>query len=195
MCAPEKHTYVNCKYNTPQKRRHRLRQLGRCQACLVSVSTHGAECSERAKCRDHEGERHVYWTCDGPHTWHPGPQSIILHNINKMSKPRKDFNNEWIECEEDRVNCILCPSKYHAWYNCKYDSPDKVRKRLRQIGRCQSCMTLVEEHGLVCSHRARCIYHPGERHNTMTCSGIWFKHPGPQRMVDEILFSNGWKEL
>ena len=149
MCAPEKHTYKNGKYDTPQKRRHRLRQLGRCQACLVSVSTHGAECSEKARCRDHEGERHVYWTCDGPHTWHPGPQSIILHNINKMSKVGEDFNSDWIECEEDRVKCILCPSSYHAWHNCKYDSPDKqlVLSSRENNVRCLQSVALVTGRG------------------------------------------------
>ena len=120
MCAPERHKYRMCKYNTPERRRQRLRALGRCQACLVSVNTHGVECSENAKCRDHEGERHVYWTCDGPHTWHPGPQSIILHNMNKArgrasGNVRGECSGERIDCEEDNnKNCILCPSKYHV---------------------------------------------------------------------------------
>ena len=119
---------------------------------------------------------------------------MILHNKNKMSRVGEECSSDRIECEEDKRKCILCPSKYHVWHTCKYDSPEKRRKRLRQIGRCQSCLTLVEEHGLVCSHRARCIYHPGERHNALTCSGSWFKHPGPQKIVDDILFKNGWKD-
>ena len=164
----------------------------------MSVKTHGVECSDNAKCRDHVDEKHVYWTFDGPHTW---PQSIILHNIKKIrnrvrGNARGEYSSERFECEEDNnKNCILCPSKYHLWHTCKYDTPEKRRKRLRQVGRCQSCLTLVEEHGLVCSHRARCIYHPGERHNTLTCSGSWFKHPGPQKIIDDMLFKNGWRDI
>ena len=141
MYAPEKHSYKVCKYNTPHKRRQRLKALGRCQACLVSVRTHGIECSNKARCRDHVGEKHVYWTCDGPHTWHPGPQSLILHNIKKMRNRASGnvsgkYSSERYECEEDNdKNCILCPSKYHLWHTCKYNTPEKRRKHLRQVGR------------------------------------------------------------
>ena len=108
----------------------------------MSVKTHGMECSDNVKCRDHVDEKHVYWTCDGPHTWHPGPQSIILHNIKKIrnrvsGNARGEYSSERFECEEDNSkNCILCPSKYHLWHTCKYNTPEKCRKHLRQVGRC-----------------------------------------------------------
>ena len=69
--------YTECTYNTPKKRRERLEALGRCRACLVPTNEHGTECADRAKCNDHPGEKHVYWTCDGPGINHPGPQPAI----------------------------------------------------------------------------------------------------------------------
>ena len=75
--------YTDCTYNTPKKRRERLVALGRCQACLVPTNEHGTECADRAKCNDHPREKHVYWTCDGPNSNHPGPQAAIRVRVNR----------------------------------------------------------------------------------------------------------------
>ena len=77
MCKPERHRWTECKFNTPQKRRDRLVVVGRCQACLLPVDTHGFNCSTNARCNDHPNDNHVHWTCDGRGTVHPGPQAAI----------------------------------------------------------------------------------------------------------------------
>ena len=77
LCAPQRHWYVECPVNTPIKRRNRLVHIGRCQACTVLVVEHGKNCSHKARCRNHPGEKHIHWTCDGPNTLHPGPQEAI----------------------------------------------------------------------------------------------------------------------
>ena len=77
MCQPERHRWTDGKYKTPGKRRDRLVVIGRCQACLIPVDTHGVNCSSNAKCKDHPNENHVHWTCDGQVWVHPGPQAAI----------------------------------------------------------------------------------------------------------------------
>ena len=54
------------------KARERMRVLGRCIACSTLNSEHGAYCSHRVSCRDHPGQYHSYWLCDGKP--HPGWQ-------------------------------------------------------------------------------------------------------------------------
>ena len=49
MCKPDRHRWMECKFNTPQKRRDRLVTVGRCQACLLPVDTHGVNCSTNAR--------------------------------------------------------------------------------------------------------------------------------------------------
>ena len=59
-------------YSRGQKARERMRVLGRCIACSTLNSEHGAYCSHRVSCRDHPGQHHSYWLCDGKP--HPGWQ-------------------------------------------------------------------------------------------------------------------------
>ena len=59
-------------YPRGQKARERMRALGRCIACSTLNSEHGAYCSHRVSCRDHPGQSHSYWLCDG--NPHPGWQ-------------------------------------------------------------------------------------------------------------------------
>ena len=75
LCFPAKHHIDECKYKTPEQRRKRLIEIGRCQACATPIREHGADCSHRVRCPDHTGERHLNWTCDGIGTIHPGPQT------------------------------------------------------------------------------------------------------------------------
>ena len=75
LCAPLRHWHSECSYDTPIKRRNKLVQVGRCQACTVLVVEHGRNCSHKARCRTHPGEKHVHWSCDGNN--HPGPQEAI----------------------------------------------------------------------------------------------------------------------
>ena len=59
-------------YPRGQKARERMSVLGRCIACSTLNSEHGAYCSHRVACRDHPGQSHSYWLCDG--NPHPGWQ-------------------------------------------------------------------------------------------------------------------------
>ena len=77
LCAPHKHLYKDCKYKTARQKRERLASLGRCQACTTILREHGIDCSHKARCPDHPGERHLPWTCDGKDTVHPGPQPEV----------------------------------------------------------------------------------------------------------------------
>ena len=83
LCFPLKHNIEECKYKTPEQRRKRLVDIGRCQACATPIREHGLDCSHRARCNDHNGERHLPWTCEGIGTIHPGPQT-------KFPVPDKD---------------------------------------------------------------------------------------------------------
>ena len=83
LCFPAKHPIEECKYKTPEQRRKRLVDIGRCQACATPIREHGLDCSHRARCNDHNGERHLPWTCEGIGTIHPGPQT-------KFPVPDKD---------------------------------------------------------------------------------------------------------
>ena len=77
LCHPFRHYINDCKYKTPAQRRKRLVDIGRCQACLIPIREHGADCSHKVRCPHHEGERHVPWTCDGVGSDHPGPQKMF----------------------------------------------------------------------------------------------------------------------
>ena len=77
LCAPLKHHRKDCKYKTAKQKRDRLVSLGRCQACATILREHGVDCSHKARCPDHPGQRHLAWTCDGKDTAHPGPQSEV----------------------------------------------------------------------------------------------------------------------
>ena len=79
--------------------------------------------------------------------------------------------------------CMLCPGKRHWIRYCPYDTSEKRRNRLVNIGRCQSCTVPVYEHGILCCHRARCSFHPRENHMFWTCDGPRYRHPGPQREI------------
>ena len=76
--------------------------------------------------------------------------------------------------------CAVCYPERHSHQDCKFDTPEKKRRQLVATGKCQACGTRNYEHGAVCSHRARCIYHPGQVHLTYTCEGPNWTHPGPQ---------------
>ena len=89
LCPGRRHWMRDCPYSTPQQRRSRLINIGKCQACLVPVWEHGILCNHRAKCRDHPRETHVYWTCDGPRARHPGSQTVILKNITRMQNENR----------------------------------------------------------------------------------------------------------
>ena len=79
--------------------------------------------------------------------------------------------------------CILCPGRNHWMNYCPYDTTEKRRNRLVNIGRCQACTVPEYEHGILCSHRARCKYHPRESHMGWTCNGYNYRHPGPQKEI------------
>ena len=75
FCYPKRHNYYSeCPYDTPDKKRKKLVELEKCQACTMPKKEHGSECSHRARCREHPGEKHYHWLCDGENTTHPGPQ-------------------------------------------------------------------------------------------------------------------------
>ena len=86
-CMPRRHAKnSDCPYNTPEKKRKRLVELERCQACGVSKKEHGTECSHRARCQVHPGENHYHWLCDGEKSTHPGPQQdFTMVSKNKYS--------------------------------------------------------------------------------------------------------------
>ena len=71
------HFVKDCIYDTPLKRRDRLALLKKCQACSVPLEEHGRKCSSKATCSHHPNDQHLYWTCDGRDTAHPGPQAVI----------------------------------------------------------------------------------------------------------------------
>ena len=79
-----------------------------------------------------------------------------------------------------RPHCTLCYPERHYLHECKFNTPTKRRRQLVVLGKCQACGTRNYEHGAVCSHRARCIHHPGQVHLTYTCEGPNWTHPGPQ---------------
>ena len=51
-------------YNTATLTRERMRVMSRCQRCAVPINEHGLECSHRAVCRKHPGQKHSFWLCD-----------------------------------------------------------------------------------------------------------------------------------
>ena len=67
--------------------------------------------------------------------------------------------------------CILCDRKVdHLAAKCTvYPTATQARSRLSQLRRCIRCATLREEHGPMCSHRAVCEAHQGERHHYWLC--------------------------
>ena len=71
LCYPQRHPIHECKFKTPQQKRERLVNLGRCQACGVMIREHGMDCSHRVRCSHHPGERHIPWTCEGEEFKHP----------------------------------------------------------------------------------------------------------------------------
>ena len=83
----------------------------------------------------------------------------IPSNLHNKRQPKKYF-------------CMLC-NKHgcdHLASNCKaYPRGEQARSRMTQLGRCQRCAVLREEHGDMCSHRAGCNAHPGHRHHYWLC--------------------------
>ena len=68
--------------------------------------------------------------------------------------------------------CLLCNinGADHLASNCKvYPRGKEARLRMAQLGRCQGCSVLREEHGDMCSHRAYCNAHPDQRHHYWLC--------------------------
>ena len=91
--------------------------------------------------------------------------------------------------------CILCPGRHHYMNYCPYNTAEKRRSRLVNTGRCRACTVPEYEHGILCSHRARCRYHPRENHITWTCEGYSYNHPGPQDTIVQCItnMQNGAK--
>ena len=79
--------------------------------------------------------------------------------------------------------CMLCAPQKHYRKDCIYKTPQQKRERLVSIGRCQACATILREHGIDCTHKARCPDHPSERHLPWTCDGKDTVHPGPQPQI------------
>ena len=94
LCPGRRHWIRYCPYNTPEKRRNRLENIGRCRACTVSVYEHGILCCHRARCNVHPHQSHIYWTCDGPRYRHPGPQTEIVRNITALQNGSRNQDYE-----------------------------------------------------------------------------------------------------
>ena len=90
-------------------------------------------------------------------------------NNKKVNFPPKSYYNK-----QKKYFCMLCNKKGmdHLASNCKeYPRGAQARSRMVQLGRCQRCSVLREEHGDMCSHRALCKAHPGHRHHYWLCEG------------------------
>ena len=123
-------------------------------------------------------------------------QAELIENYyfsNKISASTKHLQvyNQIFSKEQGKYNsvqprlpkCILCPGRHHYMNYCQYDTTEKRRSRLVNIGRCRACTVPEYEHGILCSHRARCKYHPRENHMSWTCNGYNYNHPGPQKQI------------
>ena len=65
LCSNRGHKTPECLiYTSGPRIQSRLREMGRCIRCTVPFKEHGQECSHRVSCRDHPGERHIYFACN-----------------------------------------------------------------------------------------------------------------------------------
>ena len=72
--------------------------------------------------------------------------------------------------------CLLCnkgkTSKHKTWQCPVYTTGPMAQDRMKALGRCQYCATVLTEHGQECSHRAHCRSHPNQRHNFWLCTSF-----------------------
>ena len=65
LCLTKGHRAYDCPiYTSGPLIAERLRILGRCMRCAVPRLEHGQECTHRVHCRQHPGQRHLFYTCN-----------------------------------------------------------------------------------------------------------------------------------
>ena len=90
LCTKGGHKTPECPiYTSGPRVQSRLREMGRCIRCGVPFKEHGQECSHRAGCRDHPGERHLYYACHNyRNIHHTEPRPLML-----PSRPTQPLGN------------------------------------------------------------------------------------------------------
>ena len=100
LCGKKKQTHKTWQcptYNTGPLARDRMMKLGRCGKCAVPMNEHGNDCSHRAYCSEHPGQRHVFWLCAKYTniTYHPNQQPAAHQNSWPQQNSWSQQQNSW----------------------------------------------------------------------------------------------------
>ena len=83
ICGKKNHRMNQCRtYNRGPVMREKLRQLGRCDQCLLDSKSHSDKCRIISNhCKHYGSRRHFGVTCDG--TPHPGSWIVRMKKISQ----------------------------------------------------------------------------------------------------------------
>ena len=74
------------------------------------------------------------------------------------------------------VNCPLCDRNHLIVYCDEYKPGEEMRKKLKELNRCDACLVEKDQHGAKCETVYPCKYCRSKEHETITCDGK--NHPG-----------------
>ena len=115
---------------------------------------------------------------------HPQAQQQNTQSLNRGQNNKKKSG-------KSQFHCLLCNTKSnnHRTWKCPiYNTGALARERMRVIGRCIYCATILGEHGQDCSHRAHCSFHPQQRHVFWLCMN--YRNSTAQQQQQNLAWQN-----
>ena len=110
-------------YNTGLLAKDRMRSLGRCPNCATIMTEHGNECSHRVSCRDHPGQRHVFWLCANylnfTYKSDPMPQQQLMPQQQWQQYPQQQQQQQQYRPPNTHVQ----PAARRQQFNNQYGQP------------------------------------------------------------------------
>ena len=108
-------------------------------------------------------------------------------NDNDEYDSNENVSNEYDSNENDSSEdgdcvpneyCWLCEMSGHYFLRCRnYWHGPETREKLKQLNKCDVCLTNENVHGEECSWTRFC-HKCGQRHHYITCAGLQDNHPG-----------------
>ena len=98
-------------------------------------------------------------------------------NVSNEYDSNENDSSEDGDCVPNEY-CWLCKMSGHYYLRCRnYWHGPETREKLKQLNKCDVCLTNENVHGEECSWEEFC-HKCGQKHHPITCAGLRDNHPG-----------------